>query len=549
MTIGKVFVIGLDGATFDLMDPLLAAGELPNIKALMDAGCHGRLQSCNPDMSPPAWTSFMTGKHPGKHAILDFFCQKKGTYDLEFLNASYRKGKTIWELLNEDNKRVCVVNVPFTYPPEKVKGVMISGMDTPSIDSDFIYPPAFRQELEENIGPYLLERPERNISDNTVGNYLKNIFKITENRFAAAHYLIDKEPWDMFMVVFESTDRIQHTMWKFFDPKHPEYTPESNKKFGSALHDTYRDLDAKIGQLRKKIPADGTVLLLSDHGFGPLYHGVRTEKWLDDNDFLTSIRSLKPSMRGMIKDKIKDVLPTVVKNAAKGFLPEKVSKNKYITLTHLDMTKTKVFTVGGYGHLIINLKGRQPSGVVEPGQEYDELCQQLIKSLKELRDPANGDRVIENAQMRDDVYSEYQEKTPDIIISWARGYYHIGERELQFLGLNIPKNQLFTPHRWSGNHRPDGIFVLSGHNVQQASEMQGARIIDLAPTLLSLLGVGIPTDMDGIPLADMISETFLDENKIHYADPSASGDQTEKAYSDEERKEVSDRLRDLGYLE
>jgi len=549
MSIGKLFVIGLDGATFDLMDPLISAGDLPNIARLMDTGCHGRLQSCNPDLSPPAWTSFMTGKHPGKHGILDFFCQKKGTYELEFLNASYRKGKTIWALLNDNDKKVCVINVPFTYPPEKVNGIMISGMDTPGIESDFIYPPSVRQELESHIGPYLLERPERNIRDHNVKKYLANIFRITENRFAAAEYLIDKQSWDMFMVVFESTDRIQHTMWKFFDPDHPEYTPENNARFGSALYDTYRDLDAKIGRLCEKMPGDASVLLLSDHGFGPLYKGVRTEKYLADNHFITITKKLKPSMSGRAKEQLKNILPRILKNAIKGLLPEKAVINKTLTLDHLDMTKTRVFTVGGYGHLMVNLKGRQPGGCVEPGPEYDALCLQLIECLKAFRDPDTGDRVIENAQMRDAVYSEYEEKTPDIIISWAKGYYHIGERELQFLGLSVKDDQLFTPHRWSGNHRPDGIFVLSGHNIRKAGTVQGARIIDLAPTLLSLAGVGIPRDMDGIVLSSLITEDFLAANPIDYIEPSESRDQAETAYSEEDRKKVSDRLRALGYLE
>jgi predicted AlkP superfamily phosphohydrolase/phosphomutase len=549
MTIGKVFVIGLDGATFDLIEPLLAAGELPNIAALLDSGCYGRLQSSNPDLSPPAWTSFMTGKHPGKHAILDFFCQKKQSYDIEFLNASYRRGKTIFQLLTEADKLVCIVNVPFTYPPERVKGVMISGMDTPSIESDFIYPPSLRQELEAGIGPYLLERPERNIHDDHVADYLNNIFQVTENRFAAADYLIDKQPWDLFMVVFESTDRVQHTMWKYFDQQHPEYTAENNARFGSALYDTYRDLDVKIGKLREKIPADGTILLLSDHGFGPLYKGVRMEKWLADNAFLVSTRRIKPRITGVIKEKIRRVLPVFLKVILKDLLPPKVILNNALDLTHLDMSKTKVFTIGGYGQLIINLQGRQPDGIVEPGREYEELCGQLIERLQELRDPDTGEKIVEDVQMRDEIYSEYQENTPDIIIRWARGYYHIGEKELQFLGIRVRNDQLFTPHRWSGNHRPDGIFVASGLNIRHAGDIQGARIIDLAPSILALLGVGVPRDMDGRALSAIISEDFLAAHEICYCEAADSDDRPEKVYSAEEREKVSERLRDLGYLE
>ena len=273
------------------------------------------------------------------------------------------------------------------------------------------------------------------------------------------------------------------------------------------------------------------------------------EKWLADKDLLVSTRSFKPTMAGVAKEKLKRVLPLFMKDALKSLLPKKVTQDTTLNLNHLDMTRTKVFTVGGYGQLIINLKGRQPNGIVESGREYDELCGQLIESLKELRDPDSGEKIIADAQMRDDVYSEYQENTPDIIVRWARGYYHIGERELQFLGIKVRGDQLFTPHRWSGNHQPDGIFVLSGRNVRSAGMIQGARIIDLAPTILALLGVGIPKDMDGIALLTTISEDFLATNEMSYCEASDEDVRTEKVYSEEERQKVSERLRDLGYLE
>lgn len=276
---------------------------------------------------------------------------------------------------------------------------------------------------------------------------------------------------------------------------------------------------------------------------------MRTEKILENNNFLKRRKRLKPSRIEGVKGKLIELLPSGVTKGVKSLLSKKAIQKKTIRLDHLDIRNCKVFTVGGYGHLIVNLKGRQPEGIVEPGQEYEELCRQLIASLKALRNPTTDEPVIDDARMRDEVYSEYQENTPDIIITWARGYYHIGERELQFLGLKVDDEQLFTPHRWSGNHRPNGIFVLSGHNMKKAGSFKDSRIIDLAPTLLALLAMPIPKDMDGVPLTAMIEEKFLQQHAIQYSEAGSSDQTDEQMYSEEEQKEVSDRLRALGYLE
>lgn len=243
-----------------------------------------------------------------------------------------------------------------------------------------------------------------------------------------------------------------------------------------------------------------------------------------------------------------ELLPAHVIKGLKTLLAKRIDNEKSIRLDYLDISNCKAFTVGGYGHLVINLKGRQPEGTVEPGREYEELCKQLITSLKGFRNPDTNEMVIDDARMRDEVYSEYQENTPDIIITWARGYYHIGERELQFLGIQVDDEQLFTRHGWSGNHRPNGIFVLSGQNVKTTGLLKDARIIDLAPTILALLATPIPDDMDGVPLTATIEDEFLQQHAVQYSQASISG-QTEQVYSEEEQKEVSDRLRALGYLE
>jgi Type I phosphodiesterase / nucleotide pyrophosphatase len=156
----RLLIIGLDGATFDVITPWAQEGKLPNLRKLLENGAHGALKSTIPPMSPPAWTSFMTGKNPGKHGVFDFTARKPYSYDIEFVNARWRRAETIWKIMSEEGKRICVLGVPFTYPPEAVNGVMISGIDTPATggiaDATAFHPKALYHEIAANLGGYLI---------------------------------------------------------------------------------------------------------------------------------------------------------------------------------------------------------------------------------------------------------------------------------------------------------------------------------------------------------------------------------------------------------
>lgn len=550
----KVFVIGLDGATFEIINPMVQQGELPNIAKMIQGSSYGSLRSCTPDLSPPAWTSFMTGMHPGKHGILDFFGQEPGSYKLNFFNASFRREKPIWTLLSDAGKKVCVINVPLTFPPDKVNGIMISGMDTPALDSDFIYPSTLRQELEREIGAYIIEKPERNLNKNKIDKYVKSLFSVNQNRFNAARYLMKRYDWDLFVVVFESTDRVQHNFWKYMDPAHPEYNKKDNKRYGNVIFDAYKDIDYKTGELINNLPENSTLIILSDHGFGPLYKGVRLNKWFELNSYLTNIRSSKPSWEETLIEQSRrtKLIPKFLKRGLGRFMGLKDKKNDYKILAHLNMDKTRVYPIGGYGHLCINLKGRQPQGIVEPGKEYEELRDELIMKLKALKDPSNGNCVIDKILKREEAYSFFPENTPDILISWRRGYSFLGERELSLLGIRPEGDNLFTPHRWSGNHLPDGILLMRGKDIKADYKITGAEIVDIAPTILALLSEGILENMDGKVLREALEETFLVSNPIKYRRAAEAGvdkDSHEKAYSEEESKKIGEKLRNLGYIE
>jgi len=552
----KVFAIGLDGATFNIINPMIAKGQLPNIANLMQTGCYGTLKSCTPEISPPAWSSFMTGMHPGRHGILDFFGHMPESYEMAFFNATSRKEKPIWTLLSELGKKVCVINVPLTYPPDKVNGIMISGMDTPSIDSDFIYPSSCRSELDEKVGGYVLEMAGRNI-DKNIDKYIESLSNITKNRFNVARYLMEKDDWDLFMVVFESADRAQHNFWKYIDPEHLGYTVQGNKKYGNVIFDIYKDLDAKLGELTNNLPDNSTIVVLSDHGFGPLYKGVRLNKWLESNSYSTfhplNFNSHMRLWKVSLIEQLKSIMPKRLRKILSSLITSKAIKKGRILgdiLAHFDMSKTKVYPVGAWGNLCINLKGRQPYGIVNPGKEYEDQRDEIIMKLKDLRDPATGTPVIDKIYKREEVYSIFPENTPDMLICWAKGYSFIGEREMKVIGIKADRNNLFTEHRWSGNHRPNGILIIKGKEIKEDYQTNGAEIVDVAPTILALLSVSIPDDMDGKVLKETISETFLNLNPIKYhKSVKTQLASTESAYSEEESEKIKKKLQELGYID
>ncbi|MBW2173068.1 MAG: alkaline phosphatase family protein, partial [Deltaproteobacteria bacterium] len=243
----RVYVLGLDGATFDLIAPWVSRGELPNMKRLMDEGSHGSLMSALPAHSAPSWSSFITGKNPGKHGIFDF----------------------IWAIASRYDKKVAVVNVPMTFPPEKVNGIMISGMDAPGIDSNFTYPTALSGEIKRIIGDYSLEAGLWSyINKGEINLAIEKQHETIDKRFEVTKYLMNNYPWDLFVSVFTATDRVQHAFWKYMDPGHPLYRPEEAKKYGDAILNVYRKMDHIVGYLLDHLSEDTVLFIMSDHGAG-----------------------------------------------------------------------------------------------------------------------------------------------------------------------------------------------------------------------------------------------------------------------------------------
>jgi predicted AlkP superfamily phosphohydrolase/phosphomutase len=285
----KVVVIGLDGATFDLIDPLINEGKLPTLAGMMQSGFRAQLRSTIPHHSGPAWTSFATGMSPGEHGIYSFFQRDFGSYTYPPVNSRLVQAETLWQRISRAGKTVGVMNVPGTFPPVPVDGFMITGMLSPGLDLAF-YPPHLRERVLERAPDYSVEAIP--LSDKA--EYLEMVHRSIGARKNAALYLLDQHPTDLFVVVFTELDRLQHFFWADMDLHHPVHLPSTSPDFAQAIENGYIAMDQAVKEIVEAVNGDTIVFVMSDHGFEGVYKVFYVNRWLAEHGYL----KLKPRQSG-----------------------------------------------------------------------------------------------------------------------------------------------------------------------------------------------------------------------------------------------------------
>jgi predicted AlkP superfamily phosphohydrolase/phosphomutase len=570
----RVFMIGWDGATFDLIRPWVQAGKLPTIARLMADGVHGPLRSTLPPWTFPAWTSFQTGKNPGKHGIYDFFRPRPNSYNLEFVNGSHRKAATFWKVLSAAGRTVVSISLPCTFPPEPVNGVMISGFDFPGegpgsdVDRRGMYPPELYDELNGTIGRHPIDAPIiKEINAGQLDVALQRMLETVRKKAATAKYLLRKQTWDCFMILFGESDGSGHQFWKYCDPQSPLFTDRPEVR--DAILRVYQELDTQVAELLKQAPADAAVMMMSDHGFGGVGDwALYPNRWLEQHGlvrFDVAEQSRMGRLLGRLKLWAVASLPAGIQRllyrSFAGLVGRLEARVRY---SRVNWSGTRAFFDENpyFPQLRINLKGRQPQGTVEPGAEYDELCTQIVQKLEAWRHPETGQPIVERAYRREEVYSgPYVGDAPDVVVKWAlnRGYSYAFKASakvpagtwIEQLDLTKADNQQFFNGK-SGTHRDDGIFLACGPGIRAGETVQKARIIDLAPTILNLLDVPVPADMDGRVLEEIFSEKHVPVAApcAAVACESVNGNgHGNGTYSADDEALISERLKALGYME
>lgn len=544
-------VIGLDGATLELIEPWAKESLLPNLAQIMAEGAYGELRSTIPAVTAPAWTSFATGKNPGKHSIYDFVTLDAGTGRLTYSNSEHCQGEPLWDILSRHGKRVCVMNVPMTYPPRPVNGTMVTGMMTPGLDSEFVFPASLQKELRERHPDYMISAA----ADKDMADYPNSLKRMVEARAQLAQDLLSREPWDFFMMVFTATDLVQHMFWRpMLEEGHPQQ---------QAILEVYQLIDAKIGEIRDSLEEGTHLLLMSDHGAGPIKKQVHINRWLEENGYLGYCvpdeswrqRLLKRlSVKAFIfwRTQIPLSLRTRIRNLSPKVQNMGVSeKIEAMASVPFDWSQTRAYHAGTHACIRINLKEREEGGIVESGETYEQLRDELIERFEALTDPETGEPVVDRVYKREDVYSgPALEHAPDLLIQWAGEAYwsdaRFGKQSRQIFEDKYKVPLLTTAI--SAIHKRNGIFMAIGAGVEP-QRVQDADITDVTPTILYALDLPLVADMDGKPLTEIFAPTFQKTRELRFEDASeVKRNDTQNVFSEEDRKKVEERLKDLGYL-
>ncbi|MDY6855658.1 MAG: alkaline phosphatase family protein [Thermodesulfobacteriota bacterium] len=528
----RVLVIGIDGATFKVIDPLVQDGSLPNIARIMDTGVKGVLNSTLPLVSPVAWTSFMTGKNPGKHQIFDFSGKIEGTYRFKMNSAKDRKATPFWMDLSKRNRRVFIIGVTMTYPPDPVNGYMVSGLGAPPDTSvrSYTYPTEFAKEMVNMFGQYRTvpeaDLRKLSVSDSEKNKYIQGIFNQIDYRVNLFKYMWQKEKFDFSMVFFLDTDGISHYFWKYMDRSHKNY---QKGIFSNVIHRVYEKIDEAIGELLETIDDDTDLVIVSDHGFGCLNRVIFLNNWLESEGYLT-----------FKDDSFSNILSLRLKSLIK--------RRKYRLQKEIDWQKTKAFFSGTAGNIFINLKGRDPQGIVSI-KEYDILCDEIRFNLLNLRDPETEERVVDRVYKKKELFADESiQRAPDLVLSFRRGFSIVGE-EIRLHHLSDKGEIIVDSNNWSGIHEPEGVFLAYGKDIKKGEAVQGANIIDVAPTLLYLLDSKVPKSYDGRVLKDVFTPDFLKKNPVSYIKDEDESHIDSEVYNKDETERLRKQLRDLGYIE
>jgi len=572
---GRVFVLGLDGATLDVMMPMIERGELPAFKKIMTSGGCGRLRSVAPPLSPPAWVSFATGKNPGKNGIIGFTRMVPNTYKLALVSGQDNQSRTVWELLSDAGKKVIVLNVPMTYPPRPVNGLMISGLDTPDVHSDFTYPPSLKEEIFSRFPDYRINLQLGGYlqSDRRRRTALRMILDNIDSRYRVTEYLMDQYPWDFFIVKFNNPDIVQHHFWKYMDPDHPEYDPGCADDLRQAIFSVYRRLDEVASLVMEKLDEDTTFLVMSDHGAGARINKVvYLNEWLRERGYLKALdgrqRShgrLKSGLPGRIFSCGNKLLSFLFRNTSpkariflKNLAPRTFSRLSLHFkfsgwLSAIDWSQTSAF-LAEQECLRINLKDVYPQGVVEK-RDYLKVRDKIIRELKSLRDPETAETVFEDVLAREEAFGVPDDDTlPDIQLITREAKYDITGRLVKkgaFSGNTFVRKESHARSA-NGMHRPEGVFFMKGPHASTGLKLEGLKLVDVCPTILFAMDMPVPMDMDGKVIDKAFQNDFMKTHPVEYKEYGRYRESPEEpaaVYSSDEESKLVDNLRSLGYMD
>ncbi|HEX2296229.1 MAG TPA: alkaline phosphatase family protein [Actinomycetota bacterium] len=540
MSTPRVLMLGLDGMTYNVLDPAFEAGHMPVFKRLLDRSASGILTSTVPPYTPPGWTSIFTGVNPGRHGIFGFTLgnvqSSKGLVSLDRVAAP-----AIWNAANAQGVRMGLFNIPMTYPAPAVDGFAVSGMLTPEgggkTPENFAHPESLSKAIADAVPGYEIDIEvdyEQDWKSTAIIERLSA--NLDRKRRALGHLLETHDDLGILFGVLEAPDRLMHVHYKYIDPRQEHFHRPEAAPIRERAWEFFDEMDAVIGDMLAWAGNDGFVVTMSDHGFGPKDKSVNVNLALREWGLLAiggaGAVTKSAGVRKLAR-RAKKVLPKSVWQKAKG-----------AAQASIDWSRTKAFSapIPQQG-IYVNLEGREPHGIVAQS-EYEAVRDAIVERFSALVDPDDGRPVLDRIYRREEVVSGPEAvDAPDLFPVCREYSYELSD------GLYSPR--VLDDYRAlpRGFHHMDGIFGIAGPGIEPQAGLK-ASLYDIMPTSLYLAGLRIP-EVDGRVLTEWLPASMVEASPpaIEAMDLPAAGSGAEASpYSAEDEAAIEESLRNLGYL-
>jgi len=532
-------LIGWDGATFSILDQLIRDDVMPFLKEFMSSGVRAELLSVVPPITPPAWTSLVTGRSPGHHGIFDFFQKEGEDQHIRFTTSRDVHSETIWAYASDQGRKVTTLNFPLMLPPPALNGNVVSGgwmtwrqLRLGSYPDD-LYDrlkaiPGFNpKELAMDMAQE--EKAIEGCQHEEYEGWVKMHIRREQQWYNVLHHLMSEDPCELTALLFDGVDKLQHLCWRFLDPECVSGKLSAwENSVRSLCLDYFRQLDGFLAEIVKQAGPDATVVIASDHGFGAQRETFFVNAWLEQNGYL-AWADKEPLQEG--------------ESATLGM-------NQLARHVHmLDWEKTRAYasTPSSNGIHIVTADSDHKNGVQK--EDYERFRKELMESLSGLLSPATGEKMVTRIWTKDEAFQgPHMNRAPDLTLSlWDGGMVSI-------LASDMPVKPRQEP---SGTHRPEGVFIAKGPGIRQGVALDQISILDVAPLLLYSLDLPVPGDMEGRVPEKIFEPSRIQQHPVQMGEcstpvsPAAEKDTgtVDLIYDDEAEAKVAAMLRDLGYIE
>jgi predicted AlkP superfamily phosphohydrolase/phosphomutase len=529
-------LIGLDGATFTILDHLMANGTMPFLKEFVENGARAELLSTPNPLTPPAWISLMTGRSPGNHGVFDFIWAEHRKDEVYFTLYNYRdiQCETIWSMVSRQNGTACCLNFPMMSPPPDISGYIIPGLVSWKHLRRNVHPQDFYSQVQglpgfdarEVAWDFDLEKKAAaGVPPEEYENWIEFHIRREKQWFGILRHIMKHHPCDLTAIIFDGTDKILHTAWRFLDPIFFPQSPTAwEQKIRNLCLDYFREVDGFLAEICALAGPQARIFLASDHGFGPSWWVFRVNAWLHSQGYL------KWKDLGELDEKSKQSAARLV--------------DKHFVL--LDWEKTTAYAQSTSANGIYIKVAQKPGDPGIPLDQYEAFRSELIQKLQHVQDPETGEPIIKDILTREKAFpGANSSQAPDLTLVM---------QDHSFISILNKTPAVFRRPEIEGTHYPQGIFMAGGPGIRKGATLPQISIFDVASTLLYSLGLALPADMEGRLPSEIFEPSFLEANPCQIGEATRIPDTyalraDKTADQIEEEKEIFGQLRALGYVE